>query len=57
MKEIASKNASFNFQNFCRLAFKKGAESAIFFGLEGTLGSTDMAFLGPIPLYRPFMNQ
>jgi len=30
MKEIASKNASADFQNFCQLAFKKGAESAVF---------------------------
>jgi len=37
MKEIASKNASADFQNFCRLASKKGAESAVFLGLEGTL--------------------
>ena len=37
MKEIASKNASDDFQNFCRLASKKGADSAVFFGLEGTL--------------------
>jgi len=31
------KNASADFQNFCRLASKKGAESAVFFDLEGTL--------------------
>jgi len=36
-KEIASKNASADFQNFCRLASKIGAESVVFFGLEGTL--------------------
>jgi len=40
VKEIASKNASADFQNFCRLASKKGAESAVFFGLEGTLLAT-----------------
>jgi len=37
VKEIASKNASADFQNFCRLASRKGAESVVFFGLEGTL--------------------
>ena len=31
VKEIASKNASTDFQNFCRLASKKDAESAVFF--------------------------
>jgi len=35
VKEIASKNASADFQNFCRLASKKGAESAVFFRLRG----------------------
>jgi len=30
VKEITSKNASADFQNFCRLAYKKGAESAVF---------------------------
>jgi len=30
-------NASADFQNLCRLASKKGAESAVFFCLEGTL--------------------
>jgi len=40
VKEIASKNASADFQNFCRLASKKTAESAVFFGLEGTLVTT-----------------
>jgi len=34
---LRPKNASADFQNFCRLASKKGAESAVFFGLEGTL--------------------
>jgi len=29
------KNASADFQNFCRLASKKGAKNAVFFGLEG----------------------
>jgi len=37
VKEMVSKKASAYFQNFCRLASKKGAESAVFFGLEGTL--------------------
>jgi len=37
MEEIASKFASVDFQNFCRLASKKSAESAVFFGLEGTV--------------------
>ena len=37
VEEIASKFASADFQNFCRLASKKSAESAVFFGLEGTL--------------------
>jgi len=40
VKEIASENASADFQNFCRLASKKGTESAVFFGLEGTLRYT-----------------
>jgi len=31
VKEIASKNASADFQNICRLASKKSAESAVFF--------------------------
>jgi len=34
VKKIVSKNASVDFQNFCRLASTKGAESAFFFGLE-----------------------
>jgi len=37
VKEIASKNASTDFQNFCWLVSKIGAKSAVFFGLEGTL--------------------
>jgi len=39
VEEIASKFASADFQNFCWLASKKSAESAVFFGLEGTLPS------------------
>jgi len=35
MKEIAPKNASADFKNFCRLASKKGGESAGFFRLRG----------------------
>jgi len=42
VEEIASKFASANFQNFCRLASKKSAESAVFFNLEGTLATTHM---------------
>jgi len=37
VEEIASKFAIADFQNFCRLASKKSAESAVFFVLEGTL--------------------
>jgi len=36
-RKLRPKYASANFQNFCRLASKKSAESAVFFGLEGTL--------------------
>jgi len=39
-EEITSKFASADFQNFCRLAPKKSAESSVFFGLEGTLSWT-----------------
>ena len=35
VKEIASNFASANFQNCCRLASKKSAESAVFFRLRG----------------------
>jgi len=34
---LRPKNASADFQNFCWLASKKGAESDSFFGLDGTL--------------------
>jgi len=37
VEEIASKFARADYQNFCRLASKKSAESAVFLGLEGTL--------------------
>jgi len=37
VEEIASKFASADFQNLYGLASKKSAESAVFFGLEGTL--------------------
>ena len=35
VKEITSKNASADFQNICRLASNKSAESAVFFRLRG----------------------
>jgi len=55
VKEIASKNASADFQNFCRLASKKGAESAVFFGFEGTLlGNTK--FYHFWPPYEKFLK-
>jgi len=44
--EIASKFASADFQNFCRLAFKKSAERAVFFGLKGTLASEALFSVG-----------
>jgi len=34
---LRPKNASANFQNFCRLASKKVPKVPFFFGLEGTL--------------------
>jgi len=37
VKEIASKFASADFQNCCRLASKKMPKVPVFFGLEGTL--------------------
>jgi len=46
VKEIASKFARADFQNFCQLASKKSAESAVFFGLEGTLPK--IKFLSPL---------
>jgi len=36
-RKLRPKNASADFQNFCRLASKAGAESAGLFGSEGTL--------------------
>jgi len=36
-EKIASKFASADFQNFCQLVSKQSAETAVFFGLEGTL--------------------
>jgi len=36
-RKLRPKNASADFQNFCRLASEKGAKSAVFFGWEGTL--------------------
>jgi len=39
---LRPKNASADYQNFCQLASKKGVESAVFFGLEGTLVPTPM---------------
>jgi len=40
VEKIASKFANANFQNFCQLASKRSAESAVFLGLEGILQLT-----------------
>jgi len=52
VKEIASKFASADFQNFCRLATKKSAESADFFSLEGTLlADLALCLMSTIPVF------
>jgi len=42
VEEIASKFASADFRNFYQLASKTSAESVVFFGLEGTLTTSDL---------------